>query len=239
MRPLLIFAKTFVGNALNNQPPIDQWIDSLAQTPTAMDSYNQYAYGNPYNDLRRANLRRYFQQMIPLNPTVMLVSEAPGYRGSRLTGIPFGSRRILIQGVPELGIFGTHNGYQDVPEPGFERIQGEQSATAVWGTLATLGKIPLIWGAYPFHPHLPNEPLTNRKPRRPETDMGLAFLKDLIALFGISTFIAVGNVGAESLQRLGITAQKVRHPAQGGKNDFVRGLTDAFRDIIERKSAEG
>lgn len=208
--------------------PIDHWLNRLAQGTTAPDAYNQFAYGSPYNDLRRANLRRYVDQMTALNPSVMLVGEAPGYRGSRLTGVPFGSRRILLNGVPELGVFGTHNGYQDVPEPGFERIQGEQSATAVWGTLAALGVVPLIWGAFPYHPHQPGEPLTNRKPRRSETDLGLPLLRDLIAAFDIRTFIAVGNVGETALRQLGLSCVKVRHPAQGGKNEFVRGLTSAL-----------
>jgi len=216
---------------MTSTSPIEQWLERLSVAQTAADATNQFAYGNPYNDVRRANLRRYLEQMAALEPTVMLVGEAPGYRGSRLTGIPFGSRRVVLQGVPELGLFGVHNGYQDAPEPGFERIQGEQSATAVWGTLAGLRQAPLIWAAFPYHPHLLGEPLTNRKPRRPETDLGLPLLRDLIALYPVTTFIAVGNVGEEALKRLGITAVKVRHPAQGGKNDFVRGLTEAFGDL--------
>ncbi len=217
---------------MTSTSPIEQWLDRLSVAQTAADATNQFAYGNPYNDVRRANLRRYLEQMAALKPTVMLVGEAPGYRGSRLTGIPFGSRRVVLQGVPELGLFGVQNGYQDTPEPGFERIQGEQSATAVWGTLASLRQAPLIWAAFPYHPHLLGEPLTNRKPRRPETDLGLPLLRDLIALYPVTTFIAVGNVGEDALKRLGITAVKVRHPAQGGKNDFVRGLTEAFAAIM-------
>ncbi|MBK8028307.1 MAG: uracil-DNA glycosylase [Chloroflexi bacterium] len=212
--------------------PFEQWLDRLARAETPADATNQFAYGNPNNDIRRANLRRYLAQMNERQPTVMLVGEAPGYRGSRLTGIPFGSRRVVLNGVPELGLFGVENGYQDAPEPGFERIQGEQSSTAVWGTLAALRQTPLIWAAYPYHPHLLGEPLTNRKPRRPETDLGLPLLRGLIALYPVTTFIAVGNVGEEALKRLGITAVKVRHPAQGGKNDFVRGLTEAFAAIM-------
>jgi uracil-DNA glycosylase len=205
-------------------------VDRLARAETAPDSYNQVAYGNPYNDIRRANLLRYFQQMADFAPAVMLVGEAPGYRGARLTGVPVGSRRIVLGGVPALGIYGTANGYQDVPEPGFERIQGEQTATAVWGTLAEIGKIALIWSAYPFHPHVLGLPLTNRAPRRPETDLGLEFLRQVIDLYRPSTYVAVGNFGDSALTRLGIDHLKVRHPAQGGKNDFVRGLRAALAE---------
>ncbi len=178
---------------MTSTSPIEQWLDRLSVAQTAADATNQFAYGNPYNDVRRANLRRYLEQMAALKPTVMLVGEAPGYRGSRLTGIPFGSRRVVLQGVPELGLFGVQNGYQDAPEPGFERIQGEQSATAVWGTLASLRQAPLIWAAFPYHPHLLGEPLTNRKLRDGPGD----------------DVLAVGNVGEEALKRLGITAVKI------------------------------
>jgi uracil-DNA glycosylase len=201
------------------------FVKRLAQTPAPFsDAFNQFAYGNPYNEVRRANLTRYFEQMQAAAPSVLLVMEAPGYRGSRLTGVPVTSRRMLLNGVPELGLFGTVNGYQDVPEPGFERINGEQSATAVWGTLAALKQVALVWNSYPFHPHQAGLPLTNRAPRRPEVELGVRFLRDLLERFGCSTVIAVGNVADDTLNRMGVAHQKVRHPAQGGKNDFVRGM---------------
>jgi uracil-DNA glycosylase len=36
--------------------------------------------------------------------------------------------------------------------------------------------------------------------------------------------IAVGNVGYALLCDMGIQCVKIRHPAQGGMNDFVAGL---------------
>jgi uracil-DNA glycosylase len=207
-----------------------KFIEALSQTPSpSLDSFNQFAYHNTFNDIRRANLQRYLSQISQMNPSVLLVMEAPGYRGSRLTGVPVTSRRILVNGIPELGLYGTANGYQAVPEPGFEKINGEQSATAVWGTLAALRKVAAVWNSYPFHPHKAGLPLTNRAPRRPETELGMRFLQDFIDLFHFETVIAVGNVADDTLNRMSIEHHKVRHPAQGGKNDFVRGM----REILE------
>lgn len=203
------------------------FIEALSKaTPPSLDSFNQFLYGNVYNDIRRANLARYLSQISQISPSVLLVMEAPGYRGSRLTGVPVTSRRILLNGVPELGLYGSANGYQDVPEPGFEKINGEQSATAVWGTLAAIGKAAAVWNAYPFHPHKEGLPLTNRAPRRAETELGIVFLREFIDLFGFETLIAVGNVADDTLNRMNIAHHKVRHPAQGGKNDFVRGMRE-------------
>ncbi|MBZ0292051.1 MAG: uracil-DNA glycosylase [Anaerolineae bacterium] len=199
-------------------------IERLAQAETADDAYNEYAHGNPFNDLRRANLQRYLLAMREHQPKTMLVLEAPGYRGCRLTGVPVTSRKLLLQGVPELEIFGQERGFVDVPEPGFERIQGEQSATIVWGTLASLGVVPLIWNTFPFHPHRPEQPLTNRKPRQPEVTLGLDFLQRMVDIFQPLQIIAVGNVAEATLSQFLNDYAKVRHPAQGGKNDFVAGI---------------
>lgn len=203
---------------------INAFIERLAQAEIAADAYNEYAYGNPFNDLRRANFQRYLLAMSEHQPKTMLVMEAPGYRGCRLTGVPVTSRKLLLQGVPELGMFGQGRGFVDVPEPGFEHIQGEQSATIVWGALAEIGIVPLIWNTFPFHPHRLNQPLTNRKPRQPEVILGLSFLQELMAIFQPVQVIAVGNVAEAVLSRVPIDYAKVRHPAQGGKNDFVAGL---------------
>jgi len=69
-------------------------VERLSRAETAPDAYNQYAYGNVYNDIRRANLLRYLNQMATLVPQTVLGLEAPGYRGSRLKGVPVTSRSI-------------------------------------------------------------------------------------------------------------------------------------------------
>jgi hypothetical protein len=200
-------------------------IERLSQAETAADVYNQFGIGgSPYNALRRANLQRYLQDTYARQPKIALIGEAPGYKGMRLSGVPLMSRRMLIQGIPSLGMFGAERGYQDVPEPGFERIQSEQSGTIAWTALAELGLVPIIWAAFPFHPHEHEKPLTNRTPRRTEVKAGAAFLLELLDLFKPQKVIAFGSVAFGSLTELGVPCVKIRHPAQGGKNDFVAGL---------------
>lgn len=200
------------------------FINDLANTQLAADAYNEYAPDDANNTIRRANLSRYLAHMSGLNPKVLMVMEAPGYRGCRLTGVPVTSRRILLEGIPELKMFGTEAGYQDVQDIGFENIQGEQSATIVWGTLRDLQTVPLIWNTFPFHPHKAGEPRTNRKPRKPETEIGAGFLRGIVMFYKPEVIIAVGNVAHNTLTGMGVNSVKVRHPAQGGKNEFVAGL---------------
>ena len=197
---------------------------------TAPDAYNQLGAGeNPYNAIRRANVQRYLNDVLERQAGIVLIAEAPGYRGMRVTGVPMVSRRILREGVPSLGMFGTERGYQDVPEPGFEAIQSEQTASILWSVLPELGVVPLVWGAFPFHPHQPGKPLTNRKPRAPEVKIGEPFVRELLEIFAPKKVIAVGNVGYGLLTAMGIPSVKIRHPAQGGKNDFVAGMRKEAR----------
>lgn len=209
--------------------PDDRQIDALmldlsnAQLPA--DASNQYAPGDDNNAIRRANLRRYLRVMAARRPRTLLLMEAPGYRGCRLTGVPVTSRKVLLEGAPALNMFGREAGYRDVADVGFERVYGEQSATIVWTALSGLGALPFIWNAYPFHPHRAGKGDSNRKPRAAETALGAEYLAQLLANWEFERAIAVGNVAHETLQRLNLDCQKLRHPAHGGKNDFVDGLT--------------
>ena len=214
---------------------IDQFIASLASAETAADACNEYALNHPNNAIRRANLKRYLQTMAARMPPTLLLMEAPGYRGCRLTGVPVTSRKILLEGLPELNLFGLEAGFRDVDERGFERIYGEQTATIVWGALTDLGMTPFIWNAFPFHPHKKGQALSNRRPRKAEMRMGAQLMRPLLDLWRFQQIIAVGGVAHETLTAMGVNCVKVRHPAHGGKNDFVDGLT-AFQSSLSDPS---
>src|SRR5207253_2473631 len=77
---------------------------------------------------------------------IVLVGEAAGYRGARVSGIPFTSERQLTGRGP-----------------------AEATATVVHGVLAELGiEDVLLWNVVPTHPHEPGRPYTNRRPTRDE-----------------------------------------------------------------------
>ena len=108
---------------------IDALIADLARARLAVDAFNQYASGADDNAIRRANLRLYLRMLAARRTETALVMEAPGYRGCRLTGLPVTSRKVMLEGVAALGMFGADAGYRDVNDAGFERVYGEQSAT--------------------------------------------------------------------------------------------------------------
>lgn len=199
----------------------DAFIDTLAAVPLSPRAFNQYARDNESNALRRHNLRLYLAQMAAKTPTVMLVGEAPGYRGCRLTGVPFTSPAIIRDGLDAAGLFGQARGYQTSPE--WPEIRRESSATILWQTLLA-HEVPLLWNAFPFHPFINGRPQSNRAPTMQELGLGEPFVRALRQQFPITVVVAVGNKAGVALTRWGIHHNTVRHPAQGGKADFVAGI---------------
>lgn len=204
------------------QDRIARFIDQLARFTPPAYVFNQYSYDFPENAARRHNLGLYLARMAEAQPIILLVAEAPGYRGMRLTGVPFTSPSLVREGINDFKLFGEERGYMLPAE--YPHIRKEQSGTIVWQTLRDAESLPLIWNAFPFHPHLPGKPLSNRTPTAKELAMGLPFLQELIALFGIEEVVAIGNKAFDSLTQLGFACEKVRHPAQSGKNQFVEGI---------------
>jgi uracil-DNA glycosylase len=207
---------------------ITSFIDALARTRVDSTAYNQYEYTDSVRKsahaIRRNNLRLYLEEMHKRTPDTLLVGEAPGYQGSRLTGVPFMSEHIILKGVDVLSMFGQHDGYAKTDEYP-DKIWKEPSATIVWDVMGRVKKLPLIWGAFPYHPHA-GAPHTNRAPTMKELEIGRPFLIELIDLFGIKRVIAVGNQAQVTLAALGYDVPKVRHPSHGGKHQFTEGIRE-------------
>jgi len=74
---------------------IELFIKDLTEYIESSESTNLYGGNSGESQIRRENLQLYLEKMQKLNPSFLLLGEAPGYRGCRLTGIPFSSERIL------------------------------------------------------------------------------------------------------------------------------------------------
>jgi uracil-DNA glycosylase len=207
-------------NKMNQK--INKFIEALASIPSSSVFCNQYSDELEVNFIRRNNLTLYFQQMVKFNPQFLLVGEAPGYRGCRLTGVPFTSEFILLKGLEPTGLFGKLRGYQKTDE--FETIFKENTARMVWEILLTAPTIPLMWNAFCFHPFQATNQQSNRKPTRQELLIGREFLQQLIQMFEIKTVVAVGNTAQEALNNMQVVCEKVRHPSYGGKTHFSKGI---------------
>jgi uracil-DNA glycosylase len=132
-------------------------------------TFNFYRDG-PEASLRRRRLREYLgsREQAPF----LLVGEAPGYRGARVSGVPFTSERQLTGTGP-----------------------AEATATIVHRVLAELGieERVLLWNVVPTHPGTAR---SNRRPSRREVEEGLPFAHGLACGRRV---IAVGRLAEAAL----------------------------------------
>lgn len=169
--------------------------------------------------LRRANLRAYLASFDG-SPPVVLVGEAPSWRGCRFSGIAFTAEaQLRDHGFPVDG--DRTSGFRDLP-------LSEASATLVWGALQPRFPGFLLWNALPFHPHPEGRVLANRTPGTREVDGFADLLHGVLEVVEPRTVVAVGRTGEGALKRLGVTCTYVRHPAQGGARKFREGIGRIF-----------
>jgi uracil-DNA glycosylase len=115
---------------------------------------------------RRERLVQYLDEKGPVR--LLLVGEAPGFRGARVSGIPFTSEHQLSGTGPT-----------------------EATATIVQETLAELELEALCWNVVPTHP---GTETSNRRPTACEVAAGLPFLAELAAG---RTVVAVGRLAEQ------------------------------------------
>lgn len=178
---------------------------------------------------RLARLR----QHLDTRPAFVLVGEAAGYQGCRYSGIPFTSERLLLEGQIPRVICARRLTRRARP-------WSEPSAAILWGTLhaLALAERVVLWNAFPWHPHRPDNPLSNRRPTRAELAHGEPLLRSVLARFDRAIPVAVGQVAHEALEKLlGESVPRLRHPAYGGATEFARGLATLVKHTRLRGKA--
>ena len=140
-------------------------VERLARTRIGA-THNQYTR----SELRRTRLRNYIAARE--DAAILLVGEAAGYRGARVSGIAFTSERQLTGAGP-----------------------AEASATIVQRVLEGLGIADdvLLWNVVPTHP---GTATSNRRPTRDEVRAARPFLDELRRGRRV---VAVGRLAADVL----------------------------------------
>ena len=202
---------------------LDRFLALLAalRAETPADAHFLFDDREPAGALRLANLRRYLD--LVAGAPVLLVAEAPGYRGMTVTGVPFTSVRELAARPGPLTGRPEGDGFA-VPESAYG---WELSASVVQRALSRWpGARPACWSIYPNHPFTAGAPPTNRAPRADEVRAGAPIALELIRALGVQRVVAVGRKAQGALALAGVEAAAVRHPAQGGAGVFARQMAD-------------
>ena len=165
-------------------------------------TFNQYAE----SALLRRRLAAYLEAR--REAALLLVGEAAGYRGARVSGLPFTSERQLTGTGP-----------------------AEATATVVQRVLAELGvaDATLLWNLVPTHPYRPGEAASNRPPTAAELEAARPFLEELARGRRV---VAVGRLAQ---RRFG--GPYIRHPSHGGAAAFREGLRRALLQPLSLPSA--
>jgi hypothetical protein len=171
--------------------------------------------------------RRRLLAHLAIEPARLLIGEASGYQGCRISGIPFTSERLINAGmIPRIGSEPTRLSTRRIP-------WSEPSATIVWATLQELGiaENTVLWNAFPWHPHRAGESHSNRTPTAAECAQGLPVLQALLNAFPRARVFAVGRQAERALVAIGRPAQTLRHPAMGGATRFRQMLQQTLTAI--------
>ncbi len=188
---------------------------------------------NPYADcckvhdradaarLRKKNLRNFLEAALSNKVDTIWVARDLGYRGGRRTGIPL-TDEVHLELVGQL--LGGIKMRRATKGP----IVAERTAAIVWKVLSRISQPVVLWNVFPFHPHEPDDPFSNRCHTAAERQATLPLLESLIRLFKPRRLIAIGRDAHFALSDLDLPITAVRHPSYGGQGEFTASLFNLY-----------
>ncbi len=107
-------------------------------------------------------------------------------------------------------------------------IMAERTAAVVWKVLSRIGQPIVLWNVFPFHPHEPDDPFSNRCHTAAERQIALPLLEDLVKMFQPKRLVAIGRDAHVALRDVDIPVTSVRHPSYGGRSEFIASLYQLY-----------
>lgn len=197
---------------------LETLLESLSERESSEIVFNQYQ-----DEGIRNNLRLYLGYLIRNRPDILMIGEAPGYRGCRLTGIPFTSGVVIKNS--------RHKIFKEIGgKIKLHQVVSENTATILWDFLDNDRPVPILWNAFPFHPHDSDMPESNRKPDVMEIEEGKKYLKIVYDLFKPKKICSLGRIGETVLKEMFSNGKiiYIRHPSYGGKKNFIEGMQKIY-----------
>lgn len=189
--------------------------------------FNPYADMCPVHDRqdaaasRRKNLRTYLSAAVDIGVDTIWMGRDLGYRGGRRTGLALTDEYHL----PELArLYPGCQSQQATHGPAV----AERTASEIWAVLRAIETPPLLWNVFPFHPHEPDNPFSNRRFTARELGEVEELNDVLIAWLNIRRIVAIGQDAAQYAERFGVEVTTIRHPSYGGVREFRDGMRKLY-----------
>ncbi len=183
--------------------------------------FNPYSDRCPVHDLpnassiRRANLAAVLAQRKAGRVDRIWFGRDLGYRGGRRTGLALTDEATMLSSASACP------GAAAMVKATNGSVVAERTAAVIWSVVRRLNSIPFLWNAFPLHPHVAGEALSNRAHTVRERRETAWAIEALIRRFEEPQLIAIGNDASKALTDLGFAHETVRHPSYGGQREFI------------------
>lgn len=176
--------------------------------------------------MRKNNLRTYLQSILDMGIDTIWMGRDLGYRGGRRTG-------LALTDEERLGLFARLYPGTIPVKATKGPVVAERTASEIWNVLLRLDQPPLLWNVFPFHPHEPGDPMTNRRFTAKELAMVSELNHQLVAWLKIKKIICIGQDAAGYARSMGLQVECVRHPSYGGISDFRSGMQRVYGEFLK------
>lgn len=205
---------------------------SVANFVSAISALRLDSCFNPYSDrcvefdvhnapeIRRSNLAHVLGAAVASGVEDLWVGLELGYNGGRRTGLAMTDDAHLDAHGRR---FGVAEFLRTATRAGPTK---ELTAGVVWDALSSIERPVFLWNVVPIHPHRPDELVSNRRHTSSEREACSPLLAQLINLLRPKRIVSVGADASSALARSGYIHTPVRHPAFGGKRDFLRQVSN-------------
>ncbi|MGH8612250.1 MAG: uracil-DNA glycosylase [Gammaproteobacteria bacterium] len=188
---------------------------------------------NPYSDactihdrpnapaIRRRNLTAVIEAALAIGVDSIWFGRDLGYRGGRRTG-------LALTDEAHLHILRLTFRNATVEQATATPPVTERTAQEIWKMVRQLPHPPFLWNVFPFHPHEPGHPMTNRCHTTREARLCEDILSTMLRWFQPERVVALGKDAHQALSRLGWNSIYIRHPSYGGQADFAAGMRELY-----------
>ena len=216
-----------------------QYVDELSKL-NFENTFNPYSNRCVVHDVdnapqcRSQTLQSMLEAAIEREIDSIWIGRDLGYRGGRRTGLALTDDAHIHKHAERWKL--------SIERPTKGEIVVEQTASVIWRVLSQIHVSIFLWNVFPFHPHEPGKPFSNRSHNSRERRTGEEFLNQLLLLLKPRRLVAIGNDAARTAHRLSKRDKviQVRHPSYGGQAQFFEQMNELYdlNDHRREKSAK-